>query len=697
MKSCSLYCFCYVIVLVAVGMGLPVKAQSYQIEIKDQSSLVRVGMDPHPTDSTDISLAYTLLGAFDNNNLDSIAYVRDRWYEKSLANLTKDKAYSSLENLLSTYLLKRSGRKIPEQDMLTEDLYTYFMGDGCTRLKEYLVLKYELNNYRPRSVKEYIRQRTFYEDMLMFNDPNRSTWDKTDEILRAIPLRQGDKIVDVGCGFGYNSWRFSQVVGETGMVYATDTESAYIDYFSDLLKRKNVSNIRPITSTSNNLSVNDSVDVIFMSSLYHIIYTWSREDERTPFLKSIKECLKQGGYVVVVDNIGLHGKELNNCHVNPKLVEAQLGFWGFEPVSNVNLSDQRYMLVFRRNDNYCPDVTVSHSTSHPVLTVSGRKSVIHIGSLDSYDITDRGIDAAQYVYDYMGNGQTELADIAIEKYKELIPMENFGGEYSALQWLCEVKKADQEIREEMLKDRLSRSFYEKLTGDSCKVIRYYLLHKYKLGNDSIRMLSDSILEKSGEVGRTHRSYLEDYILALNPRRPQWEQTDSLIAHLGIRKKETIADIGCGSGFFTDKFSRLVGTEGKVYAIEIKDEHINTLQEFLDKESIGNVSVIKGKEDVLELPEQVDKMFMCSLYHVLYGVNADDDRDKYLRSLVKLLKKDGELIIVDNGPVDDDTLPYHGPYISRELIAYQLQFYGFKLVEYYQIIPQRYMLKFKLSN
>lgn len=683
-------------ILAMASMMQHTKAQ-YQIEIKDPSSLVRVGMDPHPTDSTDISLAYTLLGALDNNNVDSIAYVRDQWHKKADANFTKDKAYSSLDYLLSRYLRELSDVKIEKWDILTEDLYSYFMDDACRHLKDYLVLKYELNNYRPRSVKEYIQQRTFYEDMLMFNDPNRERWDKTDDILKNIPLHKGDKIVDVGCGFGYNSWRFSNIVGENGIVYSTDTESSYIDYFSGLLKRNNIRNIHPIASTSNDLSVNDSVDVIFMSSLYHILYTWSREDERSSFLKSIKKWLKQGGYIVIVDNVALNGRELNNCHVNPRLVEAQLGYWGFEPISDIRLSEQRYMLVFRHNDNYIPNITVKAATSNPILNIQGQKSVIHIGSLDSYDITDRGIDAAQYVYDFMGNGQTELADIAIEKYKELIPTENFGGEYSALQWLCEVKKADAETREQMLEDRLARSFYHKLTDDSCKVIRYYLLHKYKLGSDSIRMMSDSILEKSGEVGRTHRSYLEDYILALNPRRPQWEHTDSLIAHLNIMDGETIADIGCGSGFFTDKFSRLVGEKGKVYAIEIKDEHISTLNEYLNNEHIKNVSVIKGMEDAIELPEQVDKMFMCSLYHVLYGVNSDADRDKYLQSLVKLLKPNGELIIVDNGPVEDDTLPYHGPYISRELIEYQLRFYGLRLVDYYQIIPQRYMLKFKLSN
>jgi ubiquinone/menaquinone biosynthesis C-methylase UbiE len=297
----------------------------------------------------------------------------------------------------------------------------------------------------------------------------------------------------------------------------------------------------------------------------------------------------------------------------------------------------------------------------------------------------------------MGGGDRSLAEIAIKKYDEIIPAENFGGEYSALQWLCEARIATERQRQEMLKDPLTKSFYHYLTDDSCKVLRYYLLHKYKLGNDSIRMLSDSLLEKTGEVGRTHRSYLEDYILALNPKRPLWENTQTIINNLGFQPGQTIADIGSGSGFFSFKFSNMVGNQGKVYAIELKDEHIDRLNAFIRENNIQNVDVIKGKEDVLELPQQVDKMFMCSLYHIMYGVISDSDRDAYLKSLVKCLKQDGELIIVDNGPVDDETLPYHGPYISRELIEYQLAFYGFELMDYVQVIPQRYLLKFKLKK
>lgn len=673
-----------------------VKAQ-YEILLKDASSLVRVGMNPHPTDANDTIVAYTLLSAIDHDDPDSIRYVRDIYQRKADNDLMKEKSWGALAYILNRMLQERDGGASEHSDILTEDLYRYFTAEGCKELKTYLVLKYELNNYHPRSVKEYITQRTYYDDLLMFNDPTRGAWDKTEQVMASMPIKKGDKVVDMGCGFGYNTLRLLQLVGENGFVFATDTEKPYAEYVGNIMARNGYKNLKAIHTQSNDLGVDDQVDCILMSSLYHIIYTWSREDERKAMLTSIKEHLKPGGYIVIVDNLNRHGEELNNCHVDPRLVQAQLGYWGFTTVAQKELSEQRYMLTMQRGDGFTPRQKVKAKKGQKVLNVKNQKSMVHIGSLDSYDITDRGIDAANYVYDFMGGGDRSLAEIAIKKYDELIPAENFGGEYSALQWLCEAKIASETERKEMLKDPLDHSFYHYLTDDSCRVLRYYLLHKYKLGNDSIRMLSDSLLEKTGEVGRTHRSYLEDYILALNPKRPTWEHTPVIVSNLGNLQGKTIADIGSGSGFFTYKFSSMVGNNGRVYALELKDEHIERLKIFLQDTDIRNVEVLKGKEDILELPEQVDMMFMCSLYHIMYGVISDTDRDTYLKSLVRQLKPGGELIIVDNGPVDDDTLPYHGPYISKELIEYQLSFYGFELTDYVQVIPQRYMLKFKLNR
>ncbi|MBO4907538.1 MAG: class I SAM-dependent methyltransferase [Bacteroidaceae bacterium] len=667
----------------------------FEIAINDASSLVRVGMNPHPTDSGDTTLAYTLLNALDNNHPDSIEYVCRAWTRKAADDTQKEKAWGALAYILNRMLEERKGQFIDQADILTEDLYRQFTDNKCYKLKEYLVLKFELNGYKPRSVKLHIAKRTYYDDMLMFNDPTRNKWDHTEQIMHMLPISNGSKVVDMGCGFGYNTLRLSERVGEKGIVYATDTEQSYIKYVNDIMVRNGIHNVIAINTQTNTLGIEDTVDCILISSLYHIIYTWSREDERKSLLSSIKEHLHKNGYIVVVDNYNLHGMELNNCHVDPQLVEAQLAYWGFRRKSILPLSNQRYMMIFQQDQSYQPHLSAEVSSHQPNLSIENQQSIIHIGSLDSYDITDRGIDAAQYVYDFMGGGQPELAEIAIRKYEELIPQENFGGEYSALQWLCKARLATAEQRETMLTAPLTRSFYNYLTADSCNIIRYYLLHKYKLGNDSIRMISDSLLEMSGEVGRTHRSYLEDYILALNPLRPQWEKTETILSNIPIKAGMKVADIGSGSGFFTTKFAEMTGDEGIVYALELKEEHINRLQSFITENSISNIRIIRGKEDILKLPEQVDIMFMCSLYHILYGVIPDNDRHTYLTSLVEQLKPGGELIIVDNSPVCDDTLPYHGPYIDRRLIERQLSFYGFQLVDYIQVIPQRYLLRFKL--
>lgn len=269
------------LILIAATAGVAFYAQSqYEIEIKDASSLVRVGMDPHPKDSADIALAYTLIGAFDHCNPDSIKFVEEIWRSKANNNRTKDKAYSTLSYILSRYLNEsyEASDSVDIKTSLTNDLYHYFTDNDFENLRKYLTLKYELNNYRPRSVKEFIEQRTFYEDFLMFNDPDRNSWDCTEEVMQLLPLKEGDKVADIGCGFGYNAVRLKEKIGDSGCVYATDTESNYVNYLKDFIHKNNISGIVPIKSQSNDISVPDTLDMVFMSSLYHIIYTWSRED-----------------------------------------------------------------------------------------------------------------------------------------------------------------------------------------------------------------------------------------------------------------------------------------------------------------------------------------------------------------------------------------------------------------------------------
>jgi SAM-dependent methyltransferase len=134
----------------------------------------------------------------------------------------------------------------------------------------------------------------------------------------------------------------------------------------------------------------------------------------------------------------------------------------------------------------------------------------------------------------------------------------------------------------------------------------------------------------------------------------------------------------------------------VYAIDIKERHLDFINDFVKLHNINNIKTIVSAEDDIGLDTKVDYVFMCSLYHIIYGVFSEPVRSRLINSMKSALKQDGRLIIVDNGPVSDEQLPYHGPFITRELIEYQLSYYGFTLEKYEQIIPQRYMLTFKLD-
>ena len=69
------------------------------------------------------------------------------------------------------------------------------------------------------------------------------------------------------------------------------------------------------------------------------------------------------------------------------------------------------------------------------VPVRTRASITHLGSLDSFDITAGGKKAAGLILKYLEGDRTKVAPLtqAIQIYDKLIPNENFGGEYTALQ------------------------------------------------------------------------------------------------------------------------------------------------------------------------------------------------------------------------------------------------------------------------
>src|SRR5689334_22751415 len=68
-------------------------------------------------------------------------------------------------------------------------------------------------------------------------------------------------------------------------------------------------------------------------------------------------------------------------------------------------------------------------------------------------------------------------------------------------------------------------------------------------------------------------------------RDKWQKTDELIKQLRIQSGSRVADIGCNEGYMSFKLARVVSNSGKVYAVDVKQEKLDKLNEHAAKREV----------------------------------------------------------------------------------------------------------------
>jgi ubiquinone/menaquinone biosynthesis C-methylase UbiE len=124
----------------------------------------------------------------------------------------------------------------------------------------------------------------------------RATWQKPDQVLRALGVRRGQVVADVGAGPGFWTVPLARRVGRRGHVFALDPEPAALDVLRRRLAKARVSNVTPVLNDDTAPMLPDAAcDLAVIVNVYHHFA------EPAAFLKRVARCLKPGGRLANID------------------------------------------------------------------------------------------------------------------------------------------------------------------------------------------------------------------------------------------------------------------------------------------------------------------------------------------------------------------------------------------------------------
>lgn len=168
---------------------------------------------------------------------------------------------------------------------------------------------------------------------------------------------------------------------------------------------------------------------------------------------------------------------------------------------------------------------------------------------------------------------------------------------------------------------------------------------------------------------------------------------------GVRPGHKVLDLAGGTGDLAIKFSKLVGDQGEVILADINDAMLAVGRDrLIDNGCAHNTKVVQVDAEALPFP---DNTFNCVT--IAFGLRNVTDKDKALRSILRVLKPGGRLLVLEfSKPVHEplskaydfysfNVLPKIGQVVANDAESYRY------LAESIRMHPDQQTLKSMMEN
>ena len=168
--------------------------------------------------------------------------------------------------------------------------------------------------------------------------------------------------------------------------------------------------------------------------------------------------------------------------------------------------------------------------------------------------------------------------------------------------------------------------------------------------------------------------------------------DAVLQACGIQEGEEIADVGAGTGFYSQLFAERTGENGWVYSVDIAPKFLQHIASRAAAEGIANLTPVLGTDHSIRLPPgSVDLVFVSDTYHHF------EQPSQMLDSIYRALRPGGRFIVIDFERVPGVSRDWILGHVraGKEVFRDEIASAGFRYVDEVDIeeFKENYLIRF----
>jgi SAM-dependent methyltransferase len=175
-----------------------------------------------------------------------------------------------------------------------------------------------------------------------------------------------------------------------------------------------------------------------------------------------------------------------------------------------------------------------------------------------------------------------------------------------------------------------------------------------------------------------------------PDREQEERPQLVLDALELRPGQAVADLGCGSGYYAFRMGELVGSDGRVFAVDIEPRMLDFVRERARRERVTNIEPVRASASDPNLAAQsVDLVLMVDVYHEL------EHPFEVMQKVRTALKPGGRVALVEFRGEDPKVMIKAVHKMTEKQVIAEMAAVGLKHVKTVRTLPIQHLTIFEL--